>query len=298
MMELDLKRKWGVVIKEATIIGGWPGELESLKERVFNFTDGVNILFGPNGCGKTTLLQILGAYAGCPEFGGWSKFIEPKNFKFPYPKRFELIAPGRGRQDHESTELAHTTWDGSPVFLHMAHRSDQDMNYFGSKHDLMTDMQSLSSKLKRRSTGQERLARIAALCEALQSPPDLSVADNFVKNANEDWVKAEKEFREYVAKCADEHGDGPITCLLDEPTRSMDIVTTVAFWKNVIPKLAENCQLIIATHCPLLLLDDFYSKAYYNFIDMRVGYEALASEYLSAMLNDDKLPIADGSWWA
>tara|TARA_R100001244_G_scaffold25113_4_gene25686 strand:- start:122726 stop:123589 length:864 start_codon:yes stop_codon:yes gene_type:complete len=286
------------MITEATVKAGWPSTLGSLKDRTFKFTKGVNILFGPNGCGKTTLMQIMGSYSGCPEFGGWSKFVDPYIKKGrPFPQGFQDLAPG-GKSLSENEELASIVWNGAPSFLHMAHRSDQDMQYFGEEHDLLTDMQRLSSVLKRRSSGQERLARIAALCETLQAPPDLSVVNDLVKNANDEFVNAEDEFRAFVARCKEENEDGPVTCLLDEPTRSMDIITTVAFWRNVVPRLAESCQLIIATHCPLVLLAPPPGDGYYNMVDMREGYEKLARSYMAAMIDDEKLPSVNGSWWA
>jgi len=77
------------MITKAKATSGFSIKLDALKGRAYTFKPGLNILFGPNGCGKTTLLKILGAYSGTE--AGWSRFLDPSigdDGRSGFPKRF------------------------------------------------------------------------------------------------------------------------------------------------------------------------------------------------------------------
>lgn len=264
----------------------WAYELAALKNRKFKFKPGLNVLFGPNGCGKTTLLKVLGAYCGCPSRmgGGWSCWPRPLDLregydhdadKVVFPQRFRTLAPC-------NTEAA-VDWDGVATYMHLADGCDAPIQNFETKHPLMDSTEHLRVTYGGPSSGQQRFAMITKLVKAVENPPDLTVVDKDNVRNNEAWTGAEERFRSYVETLP---RDGLVTILMDEPGRSLDIPIQVLFWKNVLPKIAKTHQVIVATHsAPALWADDV------NMIDMVPGYAETSRRLLDASRDKTALPV-------
>lgn len=60
------------MIRSVQFFDGYPADLPGIGTQRIEFCDRVNILFGPNGSGKTTILKTLAAASGCGS-GGWSE---------------------------------------------------------------------------------------------------------------------------------------------------------------------------------------------------------------------------------
>ncbi|TVQ27576.1 MAG: AAA family ATPase [Spirochaetaceae bacterium] len=59
------------MIRSVQFLSGYPVALAGVGSDRIEFCDRVNIIFGPNGSGKTTILKTLAAASGCGS-GGWS----------------------------------------------------------------------------------------------------------------------------------------------------------------------------------------------------------------------------------
>src|SRR4051812_30455560 len=86
---------------------GYAQALPDVGDKAFEFKPGLNILFGPNGCGKSSLLNILGAYSGINyDTGGWTSYQEPirlspriGDYSYSLPDYYHLLSPGKCKAD-------------------------------------------------------------------------------------------------------------------------------------------------------------------------------------------------------
>jgi predicted ATP-dependent endonuclease of OLD family len=94
--------------------------------------------------------------------------------------------------------------------------------------------------------------------KVIQSPPNLVSIPNHI--SNKQLAQLETEYIKSLPR------NGKITLLLDEPEKALSIPKQVELF-DVLVKLSDNFQLIIATHSPFIL---GYKKA--NIIDVTPGY--------------------------
>jgi predicted ATPase len=235
------------LIKTATVTSGYAAELEALKGRTFEFSPGYNILFGPNGCGKSSLLNIIGAYCMIGyDTGGYSRTacMGMKFCEGPAPQMFAKLAP--------SSCEAEVDWDGTPTFKYDSSAIDPthagafmgsaDMSFDG----LTTDNEHISIIMNRPSQGQISLRKINIAHQMLGNPPDIfSKKEKFRKESVEARALA---YWETLSKA------GPATILFDEPDRSIELKLQMGLFYHMIPKLALTHQIIVATHNPVVAL--------------------------------------------
>ena len=251
------------MIKTAKILSGFASKLPAMAGKTFQFTDGINILFGPNGCGKTTLLRILAAYSSVPSTGGWSTLPEVRNVLDPFEKAKDIEFPDCFKKSAVGECGAEVEWDGMPSLLHLSNESDSFPAAFGMS-DVYSWDEEVSAVVNKPSSGQLRGNKIVKVYKMLESPPDLlTIKDSKV---NDTWMAVWRKFVEYVAT---RPRSGRCAVLLDEPDRSLSIEFQVAFWKNLVPKITKNHQVIVATHSPFALLGSMKDA---NLIDMGDGY--------------------------
>lgn len=224
------------------------------KKYVFSPRPGLTFLYGPNGSGKSTILKGLARGSSILEKGGWSMAIEPLGY--------------RGDKYNPEAVLkkdADVDWDGSPSFLLDSAVSDNT----GAAIELEDGvgdafMSGILKATSRNSSGEWRINRIAGLIGAIQksSMPDLT--SPMWKTSNEEWQKAGKAHAKYV-KTLDR--TGVVTLLLDEPDRSLSLPKSRELIIDLLPKMAKDLQIIVATHSIFAL---FVEGA--EVIDLKEGY--------------------------
>lgn len=248
------------------VLSGYAVKLPRMKE-TFHFHPGLNILFGPNGCGKSTTLKIAAAYCGCTS--GWSGFHPPHAlFGFSFgkkkgiqtlPESFHRLSPGGCKATLE--------WDGTPTLFSDPGVTDATMwhEFFYDKKDSPDGMTGIDDQASviwgKPSAGQLRLSKLQNYYKALSNPPIISKLPNVHYNST--WMGAYQKMVDYVNSLSKV---GPVTLLLDEPERSLSIENQMLFWKRFIPKVSKDFQVVIATHSVFSLTHEA------NWIEFEPGY--------------------------
>lgn len=264
------------MIYSAKILSGFAASLPRLGERMFSFTQDINVVFGPNGTGKSTLLKTLAAYCCVRPNGGKPRFIEPGSLpgafsgeKTPYPHACSGLTGCKADVD----------WNGALTLFYNPTEGDMPIRSFeedDSDGFLGGFKGQLNHMFDKPSDGIKRAKKLIALRQILGENPDFAAkptkesGGHSYDEMNDVWQAAFDGFAGYVAACQDKHkNDQRPTILLDEPDRSVSISNQCSIWASYLPSLVSKAQVIIVSHSPIAL---FVPGV--NLIDLEDGYAA------------------------
>lgn len=238
-----------------------PHFVQDRTSRRFEFTQGVNVLFGPNGCGKSTILNTIKAYCFIDK-GGWTRILDPlmfgMNTRRDLPHALAYFAPARCS--------AIVGWDGSPTLFNKGDIELSKESFFYNSGNLddgiTTQMEHVQFLADQPSTGQFRINRLNKIRDLIASPPPLARPINIPS------PKVAAAIDEQIAYIKSLNSTGRCTLLLDEPERALSIPMQRELF-NLISEIGQFAQVIVATHSPL-----FFNIDNINLIDVVPGYSA------------------------
>jgi len=223
-----------VTNRQQTPIGWWPDVKSFSRRKVFRFQPGMNILLGPNGTGKSTIIKALARLTHC-EQGGCPRLTETSIRHFMKDRV-------RGGEDRPKTGLSLVS-DGQPV--HYFDPSVSPGLVGGSfDYDFLDEAITLSLPSRKVSSGQvtmgklNRILRLARECGETVDIPTF--------HWNDIWMDAVEVA---VRGLKSQIPKGQKTILLDEPGRSLDLLNQIQLW-DLLRKITDGgqAQFIVATH--------------------------------------------------
>lgn len=281
--------KWERVAKLTPKSQVNPHLIKNLLKRKFEFApDKINVLFGPNGCGKTTILKAIAAGSMCGigyQFDGFTNLqcYCPENMNIPFgetDKSYDkILEEALERRAGNQFKLE---WDGYPVYYeNLASRKSYSFGDLegGLIEDGLEEMHYILGKDKS-SAGQTTIWMINKLTSI--AIRDINIqkmfesVENRIKHVNDLWGGCYQADINYYKKFYKEGNEknNKLTVLLDEMDKSLDINNVIKLYTEVFPRLIEKypIQLILISHSPIILSKNIRENPLYNIISIEEDY--------------------------
>ena len=256
----------------------------------------INVIFGENAAGKSTIINTLAAYCQCGDadnLDGWTNI----NFVNPLSSHSFLSSSEENDEKYVQQVVedninrlmknnAVVEWDGIPVY----NDSFSNRKMLGQLGELTGSV--LDSALdealwltSRRSLGEKSIAILCKMIPKLEKPFTLEECLSRVKkNYNNIWEVYQKALVQRLKRLNSGFSGEPVnTFMFDEIDKSMSISNVVTLYTKILPSLVEKtgCQIIIVSHSPVIITEQVYDSRFYNIINVTEGYAEECKSILS-----------------
>jgi len=218
-----------------------------MPKRKVELSPGVTVVWGSNGTGKSVLLRTIADYCFVDSNGGggWSqdRFI---GFHFSRWGNEDIKDLSDVYEFTKHSKIS-IDWSGQPAF-YMHHDDMTNLSYimcYG--RSWMKGIGDIPETVKKEygyhpSSGQTIKGVGKMLLDV--TPPDLTINTTWKKSQN--W---DSDFITYVKERQERwKGENKPLLLLDEVDSQLDMANQIWFHEELIPKLAEKYQIILASH--------------------------------------------------
>ena len=256
----------------------------------------INVIFGENAAGKSTIIKALAAYCQCgaaDNLDGWT------NVNFVNPLSSGVFLTSEEEKDEKYMQQvvenginrfmcnnAVVEWDGIPVY----NDSFSNRKMLGQLGELTGSVlgDGLDEALwltSRRSLGEKSIAILCKMIPKLEKPFTLEECLSCVKKeSNSIWKNYQKALVQRLKRLNSGFSGEPVnTFMFDEIDKSMSISNVVTLYTKILPSLVEKtgCQIIIVSHSPVIITDQVYDSRFYNIINVTEGYAEECKSILS-----------------
>lgn len=249
--------------------------------KTFEFsTEKINVIFGPNGCGKTTIIKAIAGEGYCPS--GLNKLPDQFSRGFDI---FDDKTPRSEQLDRVIAELKINTskveWSGNPIYydnfadveVHSGMNAGglMGMNIFGGVGDELLYMVG-RNKI---SAGQRATYLFNRLVDVLAQKHSLrGILESQLDPRKQYSFEIGQAAIERFSKRPDFDKECPTTVLFDELDKSLDIETVCKLYKEILPSFQQEfgVQIILVSHSPIFVMSGMRNDERYHIIDMDEEY--------------------------
>ena len=237
------------------------GLLQKFWGKKLTFTEGINVVYGPNGSGKTMLLDTLGHYTFI-QGKGWSKEVSFMDVGFHSSLyNFDIIAALHTKSKYGNCIL---NWDGVPVFKTQGILPKEWSSWVVSKIMCGCPNEEDLSYDKLKNIHKEHMSNGITAKYYINNMLEMEVPDLTLLKSE---AKYSREYKNLVADYVSTLPmNGKPTLLIDEIDGVLDFDNLFEFWNTSILELVKKYQIIIITHNPFFVDStmNIIGKKYFN----------------------------------
>lgn len=244
-----------------------------LVDRRFEFSrDKVNVLFGPNASGKTTILNAIASLNNCDD--GYGKLISPWDlgYFFCEPKSEEEIIERvleRQKELRGHNEIV-CEYDGMPIYNHgfenkLMNNGGDILETLG-KTVLGSYGEGLRYYVGSMSTNSANCS-LYVLGKVFEVMNTKVTADDIFNAVKKEMNGTEKmcyytQLEYYKSLLEVDPKESCNTFLFDEIDKNLDIPTTYLLFNDLLPKVISKSgqQIIVVSHSPFVLKEEIRER--------------------------------------
>lgn len=218
---------------------------------IFEFKPGINIIIGPNGTGKSTIIKLIASYLLCSK----TLYSQVPNQILQFPNIFNLSSLEDSDSVLDGVKVHHdfnsVCFNYTPSISMQSETPLYNINNFRNFYNGLY-----------KSTGESHMSALDILIQTMFSTEiDKSFPYNDLKYFGEKDNGRHKERMKNLVKYYKENtciedidyaNDFEFTILMDEPDRNLDIYNIETLY-NMFSIKKEMTQLILVLHNPALI---------------------------------------------
>lgn len=248
------------------------------KDITFNFTDGLNIITGRNGSGKSVLLDMIRNNCGIISDNSYPVMPNPMHLhSWSDDKWISMSNYIKNQFENNDYPNCDIVWDGSMVHYLTPDTFDSERMWnremargenFSHQisNDLFSGIEILGKMISHNSKGESSIQVLNKIFNlSIEYQKQLTK-----KDVNDVWVKASDIFHDWLNSMP--RNEKP-TLLIDELDSHLDLDNQKSYW-NYINYLTQKWQVIVVSH-------SIFALRLKKSCDFDINYINLNSEYFN-----------------